>query len=200
MISRSGASLRKNVIQRAKRVAGPQQRHHRTGDKRARRVRVGLRERFHAFVTRKHFVFPHFGHDGCACRDVHPCWALARWVRRVPLAGMHFIASMLGIAATRVRVVGKLIATAAKRTPRQDGARRTDWRFSSRILVRGSPRAVGRSLTSTCHRRMPPPLRRLITVRWPYVLRPLTNLQTGSCCLAAVLRAGRPRAWRRWRW
>ena len=38
------------------------------------------------------------------------------------------IASMLGSAA-RVRVVGKLIATAAKRTPRQDGARRTDWRL-----------------------------------------------------------------------
>ena len=85
----SGASLRKNGIRRAKRATAPRQLHRRSYDKRARRVHVGLRERFHAFVIRQHF-FSHCDHDGCACRDVRRSRALARWARRVPLAGMHF--------------------------------------------------------------------------------------------------------------
>ena len=40
------------------------------------------------------------------------------------------IASMMGLTvAARVSVVGKLILTAAKRTPRQDGVWRTEWRM-----------------------------------------------------------------------
>ena len=53
------------------------------------------------------------------------------------------IASMLGFAATRVRVVGKLIASAAKCTPRQHGARRTDWRL-------GQQQDLGPRFTPRC--------------------------------------------------
>lgn len=60
------------------------------------------------------------------------------------------IASMLGFAATRVRVVGKLIATAAKRTP----TRRTDWRL-------GHQRDLGPRFTPRCwtfvYFHVPPP-------------------------------------------
>ena len=70
------------------------------------------------------------------------------------------IASMLGVtAANRASVVGKLIATAAKRKPGQDGAGRTEWRmgaaarpwsqFQPALLdVRRLPRA-----TAACRRR-----------------------------------------------
>jgi hypothetical protein len=79
---------------------------------------------------------------------------------------------MLGTTvANRIKVVGKLIATVAKRTPRQDGARRTEWRTGQRLDLGRSfnARHIGRSLIFTRHRRMPPPLRRLITARWPSV-------------------------------
>jgi len=54
------------------------------------------------------------------------------------------IASMLGVtAANRASVVGKLIATAAKRKPGQDGAGRTEWRM-------GQPLDLGRNFNPRC--------------------------------------------------
>ena len=51
---------------------------------------------------------------------------------------------MLGATvANRIKVVGKLIATVAKRTPRQDGARRTEWRMGRRLIL-------GRSFNARC--------------------------------------------------
>ncbi len=51
---------------------------------------------------------------------------------------------MLGVTATnRASVVGKLIATAAKRKPGQDGAGRTEWRM-------GQPVDLGRNFNPRC--------------------------------------------------
>ncbi len=61
------------------------------------------------------------------------CWLDEHVTSRWPVC-TSVIASMLGsTVATRASVVGKLIATAAKRTPGQDGARRTEWRMGQRL-------------------------------------------------------------------
>ena len=71
------------------------------------------------------------------------CWLDGHVASRWPVC-TSVIASMLGsTVATRASVVGKLIATAAKRTPGQDGAGRTEWRM-------GQPLDLGRNFNPRC--------------------------------------------------
>jgi hypothetical protein len=71
------------------------------------------------------------------------CWLDGHVASRWPVC-TSVIASMLGVtAANRASVVGKLIATAAKRKPGQDGAGRTEWRM-------GQPLDLGRNFNPRC--------------------------------------------------